>query len=311
MKIAPVKIAVCALTYNRPAGLRRLLDGLNALTFRGQPPDLTIIIVDNDPEGSGRASCDPSAGAFRWPLKYVIEKRRGIAFARNAALDHVGDADWVGFIDDDEVPDPQWLDELLRVQCEYDADVVTGPVQPRLPESASRWITRGAFFDQRRYATGHRLQHAYTNNVIFRRAILTDLQLRFDHRWALMGCEDQHFFERIAMAGRKIIWADAAVVTEWIPKTRASARWILQRGYRYGNSTVCVERDLRPELRPHFYLLVRGAKRIARGLLFAPMKWVLGIDRMVTELRHICYGAGMFAGWFGLHYKEYRKTHGT
>jgi hypothetical protein len=28
-------------------------------------------------------------------------------------------------------------------------------------------------------------------------------------------------------------------------------------------------------------------------------------------LRHICFGAGILAGWVGVHYGEYKTTHGS
>ena len=34
---------------------------------------------------------------------------------------------WLAFIDDDEVPEPEWLAELLRVQRTCGADAVRGP----------------------------------------------------------------------------------------------------------------------------------------------------------------------------------------
>ena len=66
--------------------------------------------------------------------------------ARNAALDNRRNADYVCFIDDDEVPDPRWLDELIRVQAEYDADVVTGPVLSSVSaQNVPAWIEQRPF----------------------------------------------------------------------------------------------------------------------------------------------------------------------
>ncbi len=109
-------LAVCALTYRRPEGLARLLDGLAGLAFSGEPPELRIIIVDNDPDRSARAFCDERARSFPWPLEYRHEPTPGIAPARNAALEAARGADWIAFIDDDEVPEQAWLDSLIQAQ---------------------------------------------------------------------------------------------------------------------------------------------------------------------------------------------------
>ena len=68
-------IAICALTYKRPEGLRRLLDGLDGLTFSGPRPEIRIVIVDNDPRGSARAAYEQTAAVLRWPIEYVAERR--------------------------------------------------------------------------------------------------------------------------------------------------------------------------------------------------------------------------------------------
>jgi glycosyltransferase involved in cell wall biosynthesis len=303
-------IAVCALTYRRPEGLARLLDGLAALTFGGEVPGLTVIVVDNDAEAGARQLCQPREPSYPWLLKYVVEPQRGIAPARNAALANVGDAEWICFIDDDEVPHPRWLDELLGIQRRFNADVVGGPVIPHFPKAPPSWILKGRFFDYNRYPTGTRVPYAYTNNVLFRARILTDLALRFDDRWALMGGEDRRFFQRVGMAGYKIVWADEALVTEWVPESRVRVRWVLQRGFRYGNSACCIELDLRPGLATRVRLLALAGYRIIKGVFFLPLTWPLGSHLPIIYLRHICVGAGILAAWFGCRYEEYRRTHG-
>lgn len=119
-----MQVAVCVITYKRPIGLARLLDGLNALTFAGDPPCVRCIIVENDESGTAATVCDEARAGFRWELESYTEPRRGIPFARNTAVARALEtADFIAFIDDDEVPEPTWLDELLRVQREYRSDV--------------------------------------------------------------------------------------------------------------------------------------------------------------------------------------------
>jgi len=165
----PPRVAVCVATYKRPRGLKCLLEALGRLVFQRQQPELRIIVVDNDDAASARDVCHEAAALSPWPISYRVEPRRGIPFARNAAVALA--ADWahdIAFIDDDEEPDPSWLDELLTVREACQADVVTGPVLPRFDADAPRWITQGRFFRGRRRPTGTALDVAMTNNVLAR-----------------------------------------------------------------------------------------------------------------------------------------------
>ncbi|MHC4696671.1 MAG: glycosyltransferase [Planctomycetota bacterium] len=176
-------IAVCVITYQRPQGLARLLEGLSRLTFGRHPPDLKCVVVDNDQAQSAREACDAVRPKFRWKLEYHVEPKRGIPFARNTAIRRAGeDADLLAFIDDDEVPEPGWLSELLRVMEECDADVVAGPVVPHFVETPPAWVIKGRFFDRRRWATGTRLDRAFTGNILFQRKVFDGMDTHFDGR---------------------------------------------------------------------------------------------------------------------------------
>jgi glycosyltransferase involved in cell wall biosynthesis len=302
-------VAVCVATYARPDGLRRVLDGLRAL--RDVPP-LRVVVVDNDAAGPCRAICADLAGDFPLGLRYEVESRRGITFARNRCVAAAGDdVAFVAMLDDDEVPEPHWLAELLRVQAATGADVVTGPVIPYFPDPVPTWVTRGRFFDRPRYQTGHRLPHAHTHNVLARRAVF-DVTGGFDDRFALTGGEDLEFFKRATARGFTVVWADNAPVQEWIPASRATAGWLLRRSYRAGTTLGLVDRDRRDVVRARGGRLVRGVGRVAQGMLLTPLAAVTPTGQpvpMVRALQLVFRGAGMIAGALGGRYEEYRVVH--
>jgi GT2 family glycosyltransferase len=311
-----MRVAVCVITYQRLEGLKRLISGLNELVFdKSTPPDLEIIVVDNDPAGSACALLERSRLKLRWPIKCSIEPRRGIPYARNKAIACAGTGvDFVAFVDDDEVPEPLWLDELLSVQRSYDADVVQGPVLPYFPEVVPAWIVKGRFFERYSvragYGTGQRLELADTNNVLVRSEVFVEMDKLFDERFALTGGSDTHFFMRVFRAGYRIVWANDALASEWIPKGRANVRWILQRAYRLGNTRSVCELDLEPSRAGRVMPVVKGAGRIVQGLLVVPVSLVRGRHAFVGALYSVCYGAGRLAGVAGMHYEEYRRFFG-
>ncbi len=307
-----MKTVICMATFRRPEGLARLLEGLNVLEVPAESPEIELVVVDNDTEGSGRETCDRLRATIRWPVSYYIESHRGIASARNKALASVDPtADWIAFIDDDEVPAPNWLVELFRVQRKFDAAVVTGPVLPHFEDDAPDWVRKGGFFDPPRHETGHRLNDSATNNVLFRADIVRGMDRHFDVRFGLTGGEDAHFFRRVALAGHKIVWAASGVVHESVPNSRTTAKWLILRLFRAGNSSTAIELDLFPGVRTLALSMTKGLVWVLIGLALTPWGLVSGRANLVKAVRYLAFGVGRLAGLAGVRYEEYRTTHGT
>jgi succinoglycan biosynthesis protein ExoM len=304
------KVAVCVATYRRPLGLARLLNGLDGLRFhKSAPPDISVIIVDNDPENSARMVCEDHRARLRWPLVYEHEPRRGIAQARNRAVHCAGgDVQFLAFIDDDEVPDSSWLEELLFAQRLYAADVVSGPVLPAFEAPVPGWM-RG-FFDRSRYPTGTRLAYARTGNVLIRSNLLREPSLAFDERLALTGGEDTHLFLRIAQLGATLVWADEAVVHESVPRTRICLTWVLRRAYRAGVTWSFCECDLDPSVALRVRRTAKGLGRMIQGLLLLPLAALRGRQAIICCLWQVSWGMGNLSGLMGLQHEEYRQVHG-
>lgn len=308
-KSPPLRVVVCVATYRRPAGLQRLLGALDAQVFSDPPPQLRVIVIDNDAEGSARQVCDAAAGWLSLPLTYAIEKRRGISQARNAALvTAFPTAEFAAFIDDDEVPERDWLDQLLRAQRRQGADAVTGPCLPRFSTTPPDWLVAGGFFERPQHNDGAGLSHCYTHNALVRCAALEALDALFDERLALTGGEDVELFERLAAAGYAIVWAAGAVVHDCIPPERATASWVLRRAFRTGSSSANIARLRGLGLPATVRLLAHGSYCVARGgleLLAAPLR---GRTAALSALRLVCWGAGRLWGACGGRFEAYRDA---
>ncbi len=305
----PLRVDICIVTYCRPESLMRLLGGIEQLRFATSPPELRIVVVDNDVDESARAVCE---GARTWltpPLVYVVEKRRGIPQARNRALSvSLDQADFVALIDDDEVPDRDWLAELLRIQQNRNADAVAGPVRPVFPPATPNWITRSRLFDVARHTTGARIGYAYTHNVLVRCSSMAQMDQLFDERMALIGGEDSEFFERFAGAGFRIIWADLAMVHEWIQRDRANRRWIFRRSWRVGCSSGWIERRHEPRKHSDLWIATNAFWCILKGGLLTLPSSLRGRGEIVNALRLVWYGAGRLASLVDITYSEYARV---
>lgn len=307
-----MKVDIAIASYRRPKGLHRLLGSFQRLRLPASAPDLRVVVVDNDASGSARAVCEDARAWLDFPLVYHTEKRRGIPQARNAAVALAqGRADLLAFIDDDEVASPQWLAELLRVQAETGADAVAGPCEPVFEDPVPRWIERGRFFERPRHATGARIDYAFTHNVLVRTRALAGQGAPFDERMALSGGSDGELFRRLAARGHPIVWADDAVVFEWVPRSRANARWILERAFRVGTSSAFVDRNHRASPVSPARLLAHGGWCLAKAATLLPVGALRGRAGAVHALRLAAFGAGRLGGLAGIHREEYRVVHGS
>ena len=241
---APMRVAICVVTYQRPRMLADLLATLGELRFRKVPaPELELVVVDGDPARSAAPIVQAALGRLPGPVHYQIQPERNISLSRNAAVARarVIGADLVAFVDDDERVRPQWLDELMSVMKESAADAVCAPVEPVFERGTPSWVVRGRFFEQRRIPSGQLIDWGQTGNALVRMEALRGDE-PFDPAFGLTGAEDTHFFMRLLRSGGRVAWCAEAAAEEVVPTSRARAGWIIRRAFRVGNNYVSCER---------------------------------------------------------------------
>lgn len=300
-----------------------MLDGIARQTFSVIPrPTLQVVIADNECSHAARETCVAFEQRSGVPVTYVPEPRRGISFARNVCLDNIPEgSDFFAWIDDDEVPEPDWLERLLEVQTATGADVVQGAVVPEFPDGTPGWLARGNFFGRpRRGWAGtplHREEHqeldyAGTNNALVRVCVVNDLSLRFDPALALTGGEDSQFFRTLVAEGYRIVYAPRARVRETVPAERATVWYRLKLEFRIGY-TRAAQGNRRKKRKPIRWLRARwydsGPEKISSGLGLLIRNGLTGrLDKdgaLVGGMR-IAYGLGQFAHAVGIDYTPYR-----
>jgi succinoglycan biosynthesis protein ExoM len=305
------RVTVAIPTFRRPQGLERLLHALATLDTKA---DLRILVADNDVEHSeGFAIVARRASSYRWPLEAISVPERGIAQARSAlvghALDHY-DTDYIAMLDDDEWPDPDWLEALLAVARETGADALHGAVVPDFEIVPGRWTKSCRGLSPWRGRTGHVPMIHSTSNVLIRSATLKPIRRPFfDPRFALSGGEDKDFFTRLAKTGAQFAWADAAIVHAHVPASRSNPGWALRRAFRIGNSDMRVfikyEHGVFPRGRESVKIAAALLLSIPAALLLAPLA-----SRRMAPLCKFARAAGKLAAMFGARYDEYAVTHG-
>ena len=111
-----VSVVIC--TRHRPEMLQLCLEHLSEMTH---VPDETLV-VDNS---SGDEKTQRLAEAFG--ARYVAEPTRGLSAARNRSL-FESRCDVVAFLDDDSIPESQWLEHLLIPFMDDRVAAVTGEI---------------------------------------------------------------------------------------------------------------------------------------------------------------------------------------
>lgn len=307
------RIVVAAATFNRPAGLAKLLDGLAALRFEGERPDVEIVIVDNSADANAQAQVEARASSFPVPLHFRHEPARGIAQVRNRALDAAieRNATRMAFIDDDEWPAPEWLERMLDLARSTGATVVVGAVQGEFEGPHADWMRRGGFFDIVRYEEGAELDFGNTSNVLFDLGFVRRHAMRFDLRFSLTGGEDTLFFDEILARGGTIRFCRSGVVFESIVPSRSTAGWLLKRWRRTGNTDGRIVLHKRPGLRSRVVeVFGGGAVRFGVGaglaLATSPLALVGRAHVPAEHLRVASRGLGFMMSAFGRAIEEYR-----
>jgi glycosyltransferase involved in cell wall biosynthesis len=306
------EIVVAIPTFRRPRSLGRLLDELEKLQTMA---DVSVLVADNDAERhEGFDLCEGArAKARRWPLDAIVVAERGIAQVRNALLERaLADPSmrFVAMLDDDEWPERQWLDALLRVQRQTGADVLQGSILFTFEKPPGAWGAQGDGLMQIRRATGPAEMLQGAGNLRIGRACVEAMAKPwFDPAFALSGGEDRDFFVRLARAGVRFAWADEAVAHGIVPASRTTLKWALARAYSIGNS------DMRVFLkhRPGMGALGGELVKIAGALLLSPFLSVILVsvpNRCVDAMRRFFRAAGKAAAIFGRQYNEYSVTHG-
>jgi cellulose synthase/poly-beta-1,6-N-acetylglucosamine synthase-like glycosyltransferase len=188
-------------------------------------------------------------------IAYDVEPEQNIALARNRAVARAT-GDYVAFVDDDELPAPDWLQQLMAARASNSADGVLGPVRPLFDRPPPPWVVRGGFCERAEHGTGAWLhwRQTRTGNVLLTREVLAALQPPFRREFG-NGGEDQDFFRRAMAAGYRFVWCNEAVVHEVVPRERWKRTYLLKRAFLRGQN----ER------------LLLNAPSIAKSLLAVPL----------------------------------------
>ncbi|MDT0683777.1 glycosyltransferase [Roseicyclus sp. F158] len=301
------RIVIAVITRARSEALRRSLSALAAQNVP-EGAELTLLVVENGDDGLAAGIAAEVAPEAR----VVVEPRLGIPHARNRAVEEALSlgAQWLAFVDDDEVAPPGWISALRDGAVAGGHDLAGGPVRPvpgadagpREAEVAA-WLARRAAVRDARRASGTGRLDLPTNNWIVRLAALERAGLRFDDKLLMTGGSDTDLSRRAQAAGLKLGWVPAAELTDEWPASRLRAGYIFRRA----RSQTLAKAALSPRRRSAHLMaaFLRGAGGGLRVLL-----WPLARGPALDGVRSLGIAAGHASAAFGAESRLYETTDG-
>jgi len=240
-------VAIC--TYNRAERLQNLIEALRqqvcSIPFE-------ILVVDNNSSDNTQIILASIGSTEGIPVRFVVEKRQGITFARNRAIQEAAHSQHLLFIDDDEWPLPG-LVEAATQALEFDeAECVGGRIKCFFGnKSRPGWLRDdllpflGAVdYGSESFWVVDETTPLWSGNIAYRTAIFKENpHFRFDHRYnrrgeGIGGGSDAIMFQEFLKAGVKMRYRPDMVLLHSIEESRLNRGYFLKRhfisGQKYG-----------------------------------------------------------------------------
>ncbi|NMG37687.1 glycosyltransferase [Chelativorans sp. ZYF759] len=305
-----IECVVVVPTFRRPdhliATLRSILGQETARSF-------AVIVVENEAEQrEGLAAAGPFFETGEAQGLCIVAHERGNCCAYNAgwetALSVFPRFRYLLSIDDDELADIGWMENMCSAAEALGADIVGGPQVPVFDNPAhARWADHPVFSPPHQ-RTG-RVEALYSSgNLLLTRQVLMAMGPPFlDLRFNFMGGGDSDFLSRARKKGFVLAWCAEGQVHETIPPRRLESDWIRSRSLRNGVISTLVERGYRADS-PWGRMRVTG-KSLAL-LAASPLR---ATARLVTKrwpasaIYPVYVAAGRVLAEFGYVNEQYRQ----
>lgn len=247
-----MKASVIICTYNRSALLRDSV--LSVVNQDFSPDDYEIIVVDNNSSDDTSAIMQELAVASPVVLKYLFEPRQGLSHARNCGI-AAARGEVVVFTDDDIEAEKNWLKEIVSVFDSAEVACAGGPLRPVWPAKKPEWLTNSLInglsvseFESARELGEFKWPHyPWGANISFRKRIFDEIGFfpedlgRIGEN--LLSNEEIFLCMKVEKSGKKIAFAENAIVYHKIPQARLRRQWFLHRAFSQGRSNAILDKE--------------------------------------------------------------------
>lgn len=121
----------------------------------------------------------------------------------------------------------------------------------------------------------------------------------------MSGCDDTDFFYRLHLAGCRLVWCNDVVVTEHVPASRVTLKWLRLRGFRSGQSFARVFVRHYPHQKKAVWFVVKVLQLLGGGVI-APFVLIVSYSAYVRLTVRIMAALGQLSVVFSNYvYEEY------
>ncbi len=312
----PTKIVVGLPTYKRPKMLQDCLASLLAMN-RGRESNrlnVVLLVIDNNQSHHEVEEIVHSFSRQTQPGLTVTDCHqpvRGIAHARNCAIDYAKKekADFIAYLDDDEVVSPDWIEALHQTISLSKADIVQAPVLYRYPKGTSSW-----FFQKQKRSPEELtpISTVATGNVIFGTQLVTKMGLSFDGSYTTCAGEDNDFFERALQKGAVALRTNKAPVFENTPYEKTFLSYQMKRHFSCGAANAKRWRSLYTIWHALRRALPKALGRFISGWVILLLNTLIWRKRgIVKGLHYLSFSCGLASGLMGKNIDLYEKVLGS
>lgn len=316
------RVLIAVATLNRPVLLGHTLNSL-ATQICPEGVEIEILVVENQEPATVGSIIE--ALSCPYPLHLITEGRRGLSYARNAALDYAisRNFDWMAFVDDDEEAPPEWIGNLYRGATARDLDLCGGHTIPHNPHERlsplQKYILRGMASYQaeqrlrfaRKVRSGRdKTDSISTANWMCKVSSVSNAGVRFDLRLNASGGEDMQFSTDSLNAGLRLGRILDAGIYDTVHASRLSCSYIFKR-----------ERDQEiTDFRRHYEfcgtaphkrkIWPSSCAKYIHGAVSVTLSPLIGPKHLIKGLRKLGRARGRILAARGHRSTHYEATHG-
>lgn len=249
-------ISIVIATRNRPALLSQCLAGIACQDFPGNVEEILVVDNSDDPLATKEAVSNVEC---RWPLKTLSSSPPGVSRAKNQGL-AAANGEVTVFLDDDEVPEPNWLRELMFPFCllEIEVDIVAGDYRPAWQSPRPDWLKDrylGYYSVGLNWSEVPRIMKPSEWILEGNIAVKTELLLAsggFDERLGRSGeslvSGEGAVFDELRKGGAIAYYTPYALITHVIHADRLNQTWLIRRLFAQGVSKGILSENSRPRM---------------------------------------------------------------